>query len=316
MISIIIPIFNEVDNIELLWTQLIPQLKLLNQKFEVIFVNDGSRDGSEKILLNLAKKYKDCKVVNLKRNYGQTAAMMAGFEFSRGDIVVPMDGDLQNDPSDIGPLIAKLNEGFDVVSGWRKNRQDEAIRRNFLSRVANLLISKISGVHLHDYGCTLKAYRKEIVDEIRLYGEMHRFIPIYASWLGAKVSELPVKHHKRLHGYSKYGVERVFKVVLDLLVVKFFSRYATKPIYIFGGFGLSIILISFLTSSWAIYLKLFNGISLIQTPLPLISLSLFITGILAILMGLLAEIVIRTYYESQDKSIYLVKDTLNLKRSK
>jgi glycosyltransferase involved in cell wall biosynthesis len=316
MISIIIPIFNEVDNIEPLWTQLIPQLKLLNQKFEVIFVNDGSRDGSEKILLNLAKKYKDCKVVNLKRNYGQTAAMMAGFEFSRGDIVVPMDGDLQNDPSDIGPLIAKLNEGFDVVSGWRKNRQDEAIRRNFLSRVANLLISKISGVHLHDYGCTLKAYRKEIVDEMRLYGEMHRFIPIYASWLGAKVSELPVKHRKRLHGYSKYGMERVFKVVLDLLVVKFFSRYATKPIYIFGGFGLSIILISFITSSWAIYLKLFNGISLIQTPLPLISLSLFITGILAILMGLLAEIVIRTYYESQDKSIYLVKDTLNLKRSK
>jgi glycosyltransferase involved in cell wall biosynthesis len=316
MLSIVIPIFNEVKNIEPLFFQLIIELKLLGRKFEIIFVNDGSHDGSDLVLFKLAKKYKYCKVISLKRNYGQTAAMMAGFEFSQGEIVIPMDGDLQNDPSDIKNLIAKMNEGYDVVSGWRKYRQDHALKRNFLSRVANFIISRISGVHLHDYGCTLKAYRKNIIDGIRLYGEMHRFIPIYASWLGARVAEIPVKHHKRLHGESKYGIERILKVILDLLVIKFFSKYATKPIYIFGGFGLSIISISLLTSIWAIYLKLFNGTSLIQTPLPLISITLFITGILSILMGLLAEIVIRTYYESQDKSIYLVKDTLNLKSLK
>jgi glycosyltransferase involved in cell wall biosynthesis len=316
MLSIVIPIFNEAENIEPLFFQLIIELKLLKKEFEIIFVNDGSHDGSDLILLKLAKKYKYCKTINLKRNYGQTAAMMAGFEFSQGEIVIPMDGDLQNDPSDIKHLIAKINEGFDVVSGWRKYRQDHALKRNFLSRVANQIISKVSGVHLHDYGCTLKAYRKNIISNIRLYGEMHRFIPIYASWLGARIAEIPVKHHKRRYGQSKYGVERIFKVILDLLVIKFFSKYSTKPIYIFGGFGLTVISLSFLTSLWALYLKLFNGTSLIQTPLPLISVTLFITGILSILMGLLAEIVIRTYYESQDKSIYLVKDTFNLKSSK
>lgn len=316
MLSIVIPIFNEVNNIEPLFSQLIIELKLLGRKFEIIFVNDGSHDGSDLVLFKLAKKYKYCKIINLKRNYGQTAAMMAGFEFSQGEIVIPMDGDLQNDPSDIKHLISKMNEGYDVVSGWRKYRQDHALKRNFLSRVANLIISRISGVHLHDYGCTLKAYRKSIIDGIRLYGEMHRFIPIYASWLGAKVTEIPVQHHKRLYGQSKYGVERIFKVVLDLLVVKFFSRYATKPIYIFGGFGLLILLISFISAFWAIYLKFFENISLIQTPLILISVTLFVTGIMSILMGLLAEIVIRTYYESQDKPTYLVKDTLNLKSSK
>ncbi len=312
MISIVIPIYNEYENIALLYEKLSKELLLLNREFEVILVNDGSVDGSDKLLADVAEKDARFKVVNLRRNFGQTAAMMAGIDYARGEIIVPMDGDLQNDPADICRLIEKLDEGFDVVSGWRKDRKDAALKRNFPSRVANRLISWISGVHLHDYGCSLKAYHRDVIKGVKLYGEMHRFIPIYASWFGARVAEIPVTHHPRIHGTSKYGLERAAKVVLDLLVVKFLAKYATKPIYVFGGFGIINIGISFLAGSYAVYLKLFENTSFIQTPLPLLSVMIFITGIMSILMGLLAELVMRTYYESQDKPVYLVKTTHNL----
>ena len=312
MISVVIPIFNERDNIFLLYEKLSRELPLLNRDFEVILVNDGSKDGSDELLAEVSGKDKRFKVVNLRRNFGQTAAMMAGIDYARGEIIVPMDGDLQNDPADVKHLIQKLDEGYEVVSGWRKDRQDAALKRNFPSRIANRLISWISGVHLHDYGCSLKAYHRDVIKGVKLYGEMHRFIPIYASWRGARVAEIPVTHHPRIHGTSKYGLERVAKVVLDLLVVKFLAKYATKPIYIFGGFGLANIGISAFSGLYSIYLKIFEHTSFIQTPLPLLCVMAFITGIMSILMGLLAELVMRTYYESQDKPVYLVKTTLNL----
>lgn len=315
MISVVIPIYNEYDNILPLYDKLSHELPLLNRAFEVILVNDGSKDKSADLLAEVAKKDTRFKVVNLRRNFGQTAAMMAGIDYASGEIIVPMDGDLQNDPADVRRLIEKLEEGYDVVSGWRKDRQDAALKRNLPSRLANRLISLISGVHLHDYGCSLKAYHRDVIKGVKLYGEMHRFIPIYASWFGAKVTEIPVTHHPRVHGVSKYGLERVAKVVLDLLVVKFLAKYATKPIYVFGGFGIFNIALATLAGLWAIYLKIFASTSFVQTPLPLLSVMLTITGLMSILMGLLAEIVMRTYYESQDKPVYLIKTTINLEGS-
>jgi glycosyltransferase involved in cell wall biosynthesis len=240
--------------------------------------------------------------------------MMAGINYASGDIIIPMDGDLQNDPADIAKLLAKLEEGYDVVSGWRQDRKDAAFRRNLPSRLANRLISGISGVHLHDYGCSLKAYRRDVLKGVKLYGEMHRFIPIYASWEGGRVAEVPVSHHPRIHGESKYGVDRVLKVVLDLIVVQFLARYANRPIYVFGGFGIAAILLAFPVGLWAVYLKYFENTSFIQTPLPLLVVMLFVTGGMSILMGLLAEIIMRIYYESQGKAVYLVKRTSNLDR--
>jgi len=237
--------------------------------------------------------------------------MMAGIDCAAGDIIVPMDGDLQNDPADIRRLIEKLDEGYDVVSGWRKDRQDSPIKRNLPSRIANCLISMISGVQLRDYGCSLKAYRRDVIKGVKLYGEMHRFIPIYASWQGARVTEVAVAHYPRIHGKSKYGLERVGKVLLDLLVVKFLDKYATKPIYVFGGFGFLNIGISVMAGIYAVFLKFFEQTSFIMTPLPLLFVMTLITGILSILMGLLAELVMRTYYESQDKSVYLIKNIVN-----
>ena len=312
MISVIIPIYNELQNINFLFEKLSKELPLLNTEFEVILVNDGSCDGSDKALANLAEVDPRFKVVNLRRNFGQTAAMMAGIDYASGEIIVPMDGDLQNDPVDIKRLIDKIHEGFDVVSGWRRDRHDETFKRNIPSRIANKLISWISGVHLHDYGCSLKAYKRDVIKGVRLYGEMHRFIPIYASWFGAKVTEISVTHHPRIYGESKYGLERIFKVVLDLIVVKFLAKYATKPIYIFGGFGILMLIISFFGGFLAIYLKFFENTSLIQTPLPILTAICLITGITSVLMGLLAELIMRTYYESQNKSVYLVSNIINL----
>ena len=311
MISIVTPIFNEEENIPLLYAKLGEELTGLGREFEVILVNDGSTDGSEARLAEVARADARFKVINLRKNFGQTAAMMAGIDHASGDTIVPMDGDLQNDPADIRRMLNKLEEGYDVVSGWRKDRQDSELRRNLPSRIANHLISVISGVHLHDYGCSLKAYRKDVIKGVKLYGEMHRFIPIYASWHGARVTEIPVTHRARIHGTSKYGLERVAKVILDLIVVKFLAQYATKPIYVFGGFGMLSILVSALAAAYALYLKLFEDVAFILTPMPLLVVMAFITGVMSILMGLLAEIVMRTYYESQGKSVYLVRDTLN-----
>lgn len=312
MISVVIPFFNEKNNIFPLYQKISHELPLLQRPFEVILVDDGSVDGSDELLAEVAGKDSRFKLVSLRRNFGQTAAMMAGIDAARGDIIVPMDGDLQNDPADIRRLIEKLEEGFDVVSGWRKERRDAEFRRNFPSRIANRLISYISGVYLHDYGCSLKAYRRDVLKGVKLYGEMHRFIPIYASWHGARVTEIPVAHHPRIHGTSKYGLERVVKVLLDLLVVKFFAKYSTKPIYIFGGFGLANIVVSGMAGIYAIWLKLVDGVSFILTPLPLLTVMALITGVMSILTGLLAELVMRTYYESQGKTVYMIKRTLNI----
>lgn len=238
-VSVIAPVYNEEKSVGTLFTLVRQALELEGVRWELILVDDGSRDDSPAVLDALAASDARVKVVHFRRNYGQTAAMMAGIDFASGDVIIPIDADLQNDPADIPKLLAKLREGFDVCSGWRKARKDDSLRRNFPSRMANLLISKVSGVRLHDYGCSLKAYRKEVVKGVKLYGEMHRFIPIYASWHGARVTEIPVNHNPRVHGKSNYGLERVFKVLLDLLVVKFLYRYAQKPIYVFGGIGLA-----------------------------------------------------------------------------
>lgn len=305
-ITVTVPIYNEAENIPTLYRRIADALDALETSWEVVFVNDGSRDGSGELLDAIAADDGRVIVVHFPRNYGQTAAMMAGMDHANGAIIVPMDGDLQNDPADIQHLLAKLDEGYDVVSGWRKDRQDHAIKRNLPSRIANAIISRVSGVHLHDYGCSLKAYRRDALAGVKLYGEMHRFVPIYAAWNGARVGEIPVQHHPRLHGESKYGLERIFKVILDLLVVKFLFRYASKPIYLFGGFGLFSILCAVVAGLWALGLKLFAGTSLILTPLPLVTVFLGAVGVLSILMGLLAEMLNRTYHESQSKAVYRV----------
>jgi len=312
MLSLTIPVLNEEANVSPLYERIVAALEPLGQPFEAIFVDDGSRDGTASELARLAARDTRVKVVSFKRNFGQTAAMMAGIHFASGDIIVPMDGDLQNDPADIAKLLAKLDEGYDVVSGWRHDRQDDAIRRNLPSRIANRLISWISGVKLHDYGCSLKAYRRDVLKDVRLYGEMHRFIPIYASWQGGRVAEVPVTHHPRVHGQSKYGADRVVKVVLDLIVIQFLARYSNRPIYVFGTFGFGCVAVAFLAGLWAVYLKYFENTTFIQTPLPQLVVLLTVTGGMSVLMGLLAEIIMRTYYESQGKDVYLVKSTANL----
>jgi glycosyltransferase involved in cell wall biosynthesis len=310
-ISVVIPLFNEGENVGPLLDELFAELRKLGRSFEVICVDDGSRDGTFAKLSQLAAERPELRVIRFRLNFGQTAAMSAGMEAALGEVIVPMDGDLQNDPADIGNLLAQLDAGYDVVSGWRKNRKDKEFGRKLPSRIANRLISKISGVRLHDYGCSLKAYRRDVLRDVKLYGEMHRFIPIYASWQGAKVTEMVVNHRARRAGRSKYGFSRTFKVVLDLMVVKFLANYATKPIYVFGGFGLVSWLGAALTAAWAVYYKVRGLKDFVQTPLPLIAVMFTLVGALSLLMGLLAELVIRTYYESQAKRPYLVAEELN-----
>ena len=307
-LTVVLPIYDEAESLDALFVLLFEVLDGLNERYEILAVNDGSADRSIDVLHRIAAAHPEVRVIDFRRNYGQTAALMAGFDYARGDIIVTLDADLQNDPADIPRLIGKINEGYDVVSGWRANRKDAAITRNLVSRVANALISKLSGVKLQDYGCTLKAYRRDIMSDMRLYGEMHRFIPVYASWMGARVTEIPVNHSARRFGRSKYGLERIFKVVLDLAVLKFLESYLVKPIYVFGGFGLIAMTTSFAVIAWAIALKVVWGTSLILTPLPLLAAMLFLIGCMSILMGLLAEIVMRTYFESRGVRPYLVRE--------
>jgi glycosyltransferase involved in cell wall biosynthesis len=312
MISVVIPLRNEESNVPILAGQIHEALEPLGRDYEVLFINDGSSDGTAAKIHELCVNDKRFKAIHFRRNAGQTAAMQAGFTYARGEVIVAMDGDLQNDPRDIGEVVAKLDEGFDLVSGWRKDRKDAPIKRNFLSRVANGLISCTTGVHLHDYGCSLKAYRREVLEGISLYGEMHRFIPVYAYWNGARIAEVPVRHHPRLHGVSNYGLERVVKVVLDLGVVLFLHRYARKPIYVFGLCGLLSWSISAMAGISAVLYKFFGEKTFIQTPLPLIAVTMFFTGIICFLLGLLAELSVRTYYESQGKATYLIASKENL----
>jgi glycosyltransferase involved in cell wall biosynthesis len=311
-LSVVIPLFNEEPNVGPLLEELLGALRALGKSFEVICVDDGSRDGTFAALRKLAGTEPALRVIRFRLNFGQTAAMSAGIEAARGRVIVPMDGDLQNDPKDIGALLGKLGEGFDVVSGWRKERRDKEWGRKLPSRLANALISAISGVRLHDYGCSLKAYKRDVLRDVKLYGEMHRFIPIYASWQGASVTEMVVNHRARRAGESKYGLSRTLKVVLDLMVVKFLASYSTKPIYVFGGFGLLNLLGAFLAVSGAVFFKLSPWPAwqkdFVETPLPLLAVMFTLVGSLSLLMGLLAELVIRTYYESQGKRPYLIAE--------
>ena len=316
MISVITPIYGEEGNIEPLFSALLPVLRGMNRPFEIIAVNDGSRDSSLQRLTRASANIPELRVIDFRRNYGQTAAIMAGIDYASGEIIIPIDADLQNDPRDIPALLAKLDEGFDVVSGWRQVRKDQKFRRNFVSRIANRIISWISGVHLNDYGCTLKAYRSDVLKDVRLYGEMHRFIPIYASWMGARTTEIPVRHHPRRFGNSKYGLERIMKVILDLMVVKFLDQHFVKPIYVFGGFGLLTLAISFISFTALLYLKFVKGLSMILTPLPLLTALTFLVGFMSLLMGLLAEMLVRTYFESQGRSAYRVRKLINFPEQK
>lgn len=312
MISIVIPVFNEAGNIPVLAQRVSKAAEKLGREYEIILVNDGSNDATGRQISEAALSNPRIKGIHLRRNYGQTTALVAGIHHAQGDIIITMDGDLQNDPDDMGLLLSKLNEGYDVVSGWRHDRKDDAIKRNLPSVLANRLISRATGVKLHDFGCALKAYRKEIIRHVHLYGEMHRFIAIYAVLSGGRLAEVPVQHYARTQGQSKYGLERSLKVIFDLTVVLFLQRFAQKPMYLFGTCGLLSFASSALAACGALYYKFFGGKTLIETPLPLVSGFLFLAGILCFLMGLLAELSIRIYHESQDKPTYLIAGTDNL----
>jgi glycosyltransferase involved in cell wall biosynthesis len=312
-LSIVVPVYNEEENIPLLHQAIVAAIEPLRLEWEVILVDDGSRDGSLPALLRLASADPaHVRVVELRRNFGQTAAIAAGIDHSSGEVLILIDADLQNDPADIPMMLEQIRAGYDVVSGWRKNRKDDFATRTLPSRLANGLISWVTGVHLHDYGCTLKAYRREVLTGFRLYGEMHRFIPVYASSVGARIIELPVNHHPRRFGKAKYGLERTIKVILDLFTVKFLSSYANKPIYLFGGTGIALMAVAALVLFYLFVRRVFFGISILGSPLLQISTMVSILGFQSVLMGLIAELLVRTYHESQGKRTYTVRQTVNL----
>ena len=311
-LSIVVPIYNEEDNIIPLHGAVSAALAGAGIDYELILVDDGSSDSSFARLREIAAADARVRVIRFRRNFGQTAAMAAGFDAAAGRVIVPMDGDLQNDPQDIPLLLAKVDEGYDVVSGWRKSRQDTFINRKLPSIIANSLISRMTGVHLHDYGCTLKAYRREVLEGINLYGEMHRFVPALASQVGARVAELPVRHHPRLHGASKYGISRTMRVILDLMTVKFLLAYSTKPIQLFGKWGIYTLLAGFGTGSLTLYMKLVEHVSMNRNPLLILTAFLLFMGVQFIVLGLLGELNARTYYEAQGKPIYVVREKINL----
>ncbi|MFT7644536.1 MAG: glycosyltransferase involved in cell wall biosynthesis [Candidatus Paceibacteria bacterium] len=311
-ISIVLPIYNEAESIPELMKSIEDALREVTEEYEIIAVNDSSTDATAQVLVKTAEMQKRLKVINFRTNQGQTSALHAGIENASGEIIIPMDADLENDPKDIGKLIQKLEEGFDVVSGWRKNRWgNQRVLRKLPSIMANRLISSIAGLKLHDYGCTLKAYRHEVIKDIRLYGEMHRFIPAYAANLGAKVTEMEVNYQPRKYGTSKYGFSRTSRVLLDLLILRFMHRYMDRPIQFFGKIGLIVLLFGFASGFASIYLKLFHDISIIVTPLPTFAAMCLVVSVQLVTMGVVAEMVMRTYYESQDKRTYLIKDTVN-----
>lgn len=308
--SIVIPVFNEQNNLPILYPRLKEVMAELGRSYEIIFIDDGSTDQTFLALKKIHAQDKKVKVIQFKKNFGQTAAISAGFDHAQGKVIITMDSDLQNDPRDIPKLLTKIDEGFDLVNGWRMRRHDPFISKKIPSYFANKFISYITGVKLNDYGCTLKAYKREVVENVKLYGEMHRFIPALASWMGASIVEIPVRHHRRKYGRSKYGLTRIIKVLLDLVTVKFFLTYQTKPIYIFGSFGIVLLLIGCLSFSVAAFQKLFLGVWVHRNPIMLLAIFFTILGIQSVMMGLLAEISIRIYYESRQKQTYFIKNKL------
>jgi glycosyltransferase involved in cell wall biosynthesis len=312
-ISLVIPVYNEQENLPLLFEAVYKTMNPLGKTWEAILVDDGSRDESLSVLKEYAANDPDhIRVVSFRRNFGQTAAIAAGLDYSSGEIIVLLDADLQNDPADIPMMLEKLDEGYDLVSGWRKNRKDNAVTRNFPSMVANRVISQVTGVHLHDYGCTLKAYRRDVLEGFRLYGEMHRFIPVYANSVGAKITEVVVNHHPRKFGKTKYGLERTAKVILDLFTVKFLVSYSSKPIYLFGGTGGLLMIISAFIMAYLFFRRIFFLVGVTGSPLFQTSVMFFILGFQSILMGLIAELLVRTYHESQRKPTYTIRRLINL----
>ncbi len=309
-LSVILPVYNEAKGIDQLFSTI--EKSLSNYDYEVIAVNDGSKDSSWEEMKKYAARSTRIKLINFKRNFGQTAAINAGIQAATGDIFILLDSDLENDPNDIPKLLAKIDEGYDVVSGWRKNRwKGQFLTRKVPSLAANGLISKISGVKLHDYGCTLKAYNRDVIKDVRLYGQMHRFIPVFCKWQGGKVTEIPVNYQPRLYGKSNYGLFRIYKVILDLILIKFLDKFMQRPIHFFGGAGILSFLVMLLSAAVAIYFKVTGQKDFIQTPLPTIAAMFFIVGILMILMGILAEMLMRTYYESQNKFPFTIKEKVN-----
>jgi glycosyltransferase involved in cell wall biosynthesis len=312
-LSIVIPVYNENENLPLLHPAIQQALcNLQKLAWEVVYVDDGSSDGSLQVLERIAAEDPDhTRVVVFRRNFGQTAAIAAGIDHSKGEIVILMDADMQNDPADIPMMLEKIEQGYDVVSGWRLNRQDTFLTRVLPSRIANWLISTVTGVHLHDYGCTQKAYRREVITGFRLYGEMHRFIPAYAYSVGARMIEMPVHHHARRFGKAKYGLTRTLKVVLDLFTVKYLISYANKPIYLFGGTGIFLIFLSALILLFLLLRRVVMGIAVLSSPFFLMSTMFIILGFQSILMGLIAEMLVRTYHESQRKPTYTIREVIN-----
>jgi glycosyltransferase involved in cell wall biosynthesis len=307
-ISVVVPVYNEVENVEALWEELTAVLQGLGEPYEVIVVDDGSRDGTHTKLSYLRSQDPHLSVIRFRRNFGQTAAMAAGFDRARGKVILTMDGDLQNDPAEIPRLLDKIREGYDVVSGWRAHRKDRFLSRRLPSMVANWLIGFVTGIRLHDYGCSLKAYRREVIRNVRLYGEMHRFLPALCSWAGAEICEIPVNHRPRKFGRSKYGLSRVVRVILDLLTVKFLLNYATRPIQIFGSAGLFFGTTGLLTAAYLTFQRLVLGKPLSERPLLQLAILLILVGVQLVTMGLLGELTTRTYYEAQGKPIYVVRE--------
>jgi len=308
VLSIVVPIYNEEESLPFLVNQLLEVLKPMEETFELVLVNDGSSDNSAEVIRKLSFEIPELVGVLLRKNYGQTAAMAAGFDISSGDIVVTLDGDLQNDPADIPLLVNKIRDGFDLVSGWRFRRLDAAISRKIPSKIANRLIGKVTGVRLNDYGCSLKAYRKEVLTDMRLYGELHRFLPVLANIEGARITEVKVNHRARQYGSSKYGIDRTFRVLMDLLTVWFMNRFLTRPMYVFGFGGILAIIGSFITSFYLLTIKLL-GEDIGNRPLLIFALLLAVTGVQLFGFGLLGELQIRTYHESQNRPIYRIRDT-------
>jgi glycosyltransferase involved in cell wall biosynthesis len=309
-LSVILPVYNEAKGIELLFSTL--EKALTGYTYEIIAVNDGSKDSSWAEMVKYATQKPAIKLINLKRNFGQTAAINAGIQAATGDILILIDSDLENDPNDIPKLLSKMDEGYDVVSGWRQSRwKGQFLTRKLPSLAANGLISKISGVKLHDYGCTLKAYKKDVIKDVRLYGQMHRFIPVFCKWQGGNVTEIPVNYQPRMYGKSNYGMFRIYKVILDLVLIKFLDKFMQRPIHFFGGAGILAFLVMFMTAGLAVYFKITGQKDFIQTPLPTIAAIFFLVGVLMVLMGVLAEMLMRTYYESQNKFPFTIKEKVN-----